>query len=122
MTTKLELERSVNELMAANKSLNREVAGLERDKDGQRNNLCKMGKELLNVQAQNEDLTNANGALENNVKASKNAINSLNAEVELLQSDNVKFKAMLQMLIGGKYLKKVDVETAADFLRFIDWY
>ena len=122
MTTKVELIRSVNELMDANKMLNREVAGLERDKEGQRNNICKMGKELLRVQAENEELTNCSGALENNVKASKNAINSLNAEVELLQSDNVKFKAMLQMLIGGKYLKKADVESAADFLRFIDWY
>ncbi len=119
---KVELQIAVNDLMTEQKKLEREVASLERDKQGQRNNICKMGKELLNVQAENEDLANRSGALENNVNASKNAINSMNAEIELLDSDNTKFKAMLQMLIGGKYLKKADVETAADFLRFVDWY
>ena len=81
-----------------------------------------MGKELLNVQAENEGLTNRTGAMENTASASRKAITSLNDELEILDSDNGKFKAMLQMLIGGKYIKKADVETAADFLRFVDWY
>lgn len=122
MTTKANLERSINELMASKKRLEREVSNLEVTRDGQRKNMIKMSEKMVNIEADNEDLTNANGALENNVKASKNAINSMNAEIELLQSDNTKFKAMLQMLIGGKYLKKADVESAADFLRFVDWY
>ncbi len=120
--TKPELMNEVSRLMALVKKERRTIGELEVTRDGQRANIGKLQGEVKLIHTEIEDLANTNGALENNVKASKNAINSMNAEIELLESDNVKFKAMLQMLVGGKYLKKSDVEAAADFLRFIDWY
>lgn len=122
MTTKAELQRSINELMADQKRLERSNANLECTRDGQRKNIGKLQEKVAYYLKENQQWTDNCGALENNVAASKNAINSLNDELELLESDNVKFKAMLQMLIGGKYLQKDDVEKAADFLLFVDWY
>ena len=121
-STKAELMKFFNQECSKTKRLEREVSSLEVTRDGQRANIGKLQEEVKLIHTEIEDLANTNGALENNVEASKNAINSMNAEIELLESDNVKFKAMLQMLVGGKYLKKSDVEAAADFLRFIDWY
>ncbi len=119
---KVELIRSNNEYASEQKKLQRCVSELENTISCQRTNIGKLQEEVKLIHTEIEDLANAKGALENNVNASKNAINSMNAEIELLDSDNTKFKAMLQMLIGGKYLKKADVEAAADFLRFVDWY